>query len=149
MQLLSSATAMVLFVMVMWGGWPIVARLAGLSSIWVAIVGSAVGAAMVAVVSFAIHGMPSLAAMTGLRDVPDMRSFLVGAVAGAMLGLGMLAYSVLISNKAWEVSTLVPIAAGSITAFTAIAGILFLGESIGLMKLLGLVAVVVGIVLLS
>lgn len=136
----ASAWLSVAFVAVMWGGWPLVARVAGLSSIWVAIVGTSVGAVAVLLVS-GLSGQ--------IKNLPDTKALLLGSIAGVMLGLGMFAYSKLVSNPEWEISTLVPIAAGLITTLTAIGGVLFFGESIGLAKSIGLVCVVIGIALLS
>ncbi len=136
----ASAWLPVAFVAVMWGGWPLVARVASLPAIWVAIVGTSIGALTVVLVS-GISGR--------IKDLPDTKALLLGSIAGIMLGLGMFAYSKLVSNPEWEISTLVPIAAGLITALTAIGGIWFFGESIGLIKSIGLVCVVIGIALLS
>lgn len=136
----SNAWFSVAFVAIMWGGWPLIARVSGLSSIWVSIIGLTVGAMAVGTISGTFNQ---------IKSVPDLKALLVGGVAGVMLGLGMFAYSKLISNPEWEISTLVPVAAGSITAITAIGGILFFGESIGLIKSVGLLCLVAGIALLS
>ena len=136
----ANAWLSVVFVAVMWGGWPLVARAASLPSIWVAIVGTSVGALAVVVVS-SFSGQ--------IKNLPDTKALLIGSIAGVMLGAGMFAYSKLVSNLEWEISTLIPIAAGLITAVTAVGGVWFFGESIGTAKTVGLVCVVVGIALLS
>jgi len=130
----------VIFVAIMWGGWPILARASGLNAIWVAVVGTTVGAIAVILVS---------STLDQIKSVPDLKALIIGSLAGTMLGLGMFAYSKLVSNPEWEVSTLVPIAAGSITAITALGGILFFGEALGLAKAIGLACIVAGIALLS
>lgn len=131
---------LIVFLAIMWGGWPVVAKVSGLSAIWTSIISITVGAIVV---------LGTTGILGQIKNTPDQKSVLVGSIAGIMLGLGMFAYSKLISSTAWEVSTVVPIAAGAITAVTAIAGIVFLGETFGVLKISGLALVVLGIALLS
>ena len=88
----TGAIASVIFVAIMWGGWPLVARASTLSSVWTAIIGTTIGAIAVLGTS-AIFGQ--------IKNAPDIKSILLGVVAGVMLGLGMFAYSRLISNPEW------------------------------------------------
>ena len=71
------------------------------------------------------------------------------SVAGIMLGLGMVAYSRLVSNQEWHVSVLVPIAADLITAVTAFGGFVFFNEDRNVTKIVGIVLIVAGIVAMN
>jgi len=120
--------------------WPLVSRAAQLSPIVTSItyiLGTAVAI-----------GMGSRFFEFG--PVPSKWSFTLGLIAGFINGLGMLAYSMLISNKEkWDMSTYLPLTVGLLTIFTTVGAMVFFNETANMAnKLAGITAIIIGVYLL-
>lgn len=107
--------------------WPLVARVAGTSPLATAFVVALVGPLVVATF------IPQFEWGT-----VNMRSLIILIVAGIMGGIGIVAYSGLISGK-WDISTYVPAALILMIVFLTIGGKLFYGEALSTTKIIGMV----------
>lgn len=116
------------------GVWPLISRVANLSTIWTSLTVTIGTAIVVCIgVSQELH-------------LPPIRSISLGVVAGIVAGMGLLAYGKLISNSnVWNMSITIPISL-VITPMVLIFGSwLFFGDQITLTKgiggLLGILAI--------
>ncbi|MGW8185545.1 MAG: EamA family transporter [Candidatus Moraniibacteriota bacterium] len=116
------------------GIWPLISRVAGLSTIWTSItitIGTAV------VVSFCISQEPHL---------PPAKNLMLGLSAGLLSGVGLLTYGKLISNSnVWNMSITIPISLIITPMVIILGGWLFFGDQMtttkGLGGILGIVAI--------
>lgn len=127
-----------IFAALCFGSWPLLGRFAGLSSGWMSLLVST-GTATLATVSI----------LTNQASTPSVRSIGIGLVAGAINGLGMLAYSKVIGWQGTDVSKILPIAMILTPMFAMAGALLFLGEPVSAKKLFGAGIACAGIYLLS
>ena len=71
-------------------------------------------------------------------EIPLSRLIVFGLIAGAINGLGMLAYGRILSNNDWNISKYVPIVAVISIATAAIGAFVAFKEPVTLQKSLGL-----------
>jgi len=122
------------------GLWPIIARFAGISSFWIAFL---IPLGTLLVVSF--EAAPKIAVSTW----PLYKLLLIGLVAGAINGLGMLAYGRVLANGDLNVSKYVPIVAILSIATAAVGAFILFKEPVTVQKSLGLLFAVAAVWLLS
>jgi drug/metabolite transporter (DMT)-like permease len=127
----------ILSVALFWGGWPLVARQAGDHGI----AGSTVLAAMT-LVTVAVALPFTGTALPGIRDSATL------ALAGVMMGLGLIAFNAVATNPVIEVSTSVPIMDTSMLLVSVVGGIWFFGEPVTARKLVGISLLLAGILTL-
>ncbi len=120
-------------------GWPVVTRFAGLPPIWVSITVCA-GTLCTILLSAAYNGTDTTPATTMLA---------VGFLGGLLNGVGMITYSILVSNKEWDLSKYGPISIGGLVIFSFIAAVLTFGEKVTLNKIAGIAVIVLGIYILN
>ena len=121
------------------GGWPLVARYAGLPPITTSLVVS--GSTFLFVLAAALSPMFKLdSAPSGL--------LMLGLLAGAINGIGFIAYTFLVSNQQWA-SVYIPITLTLMIAIIALGGVIFFQDSVSLNKVLGWTFAAIGIWLLT
>lgn len=116
------------------GIWPLVSRVAKLSTIWTSIT-ITIGTAIV--VSLCVSQEFYL---------PPLRNLLLGLAAGLISGMGLLTYGKLISNSAvWNMSITIPISLIITPMVIILGGWLFFGDNITVTKgaggILGIIAI--------
>ena len=120
------------------GGWPLVARAAGIPPFGIAV----------------ILSIGTVAAVTAVGpimftwDAVTKKMIYVGLLAGLINGVSFLAYSKLVSNPAWDISTYVPLAIALMLIIPVIGGPIFFGECLTGNKILGVIAILVGVYLI-
>lgn len=122
------------------GLWPVIARSAGLPSYWIAFL---IPLGTLLVVS--IVAIPRMLS----NNFSLSTLILIGLVAGAVNGLGMLAYGRVLANGNLNVSKYVPIVAVVSIAAAAIGAFVVFKEPITLQKATGLIAAAIAVWLLS
>jgi drug/metabolite transporter (DMT)-like permease len=122
------------------GLWPVLARNSGLGSFWIAL--------LVPIGTFLMVSVEAVPRLTG-NPLPVSRLLALGLIAGAVNGLGMLAYGRILSNTGLNVSKYVPIVAVVSIASAAIGAFWAFREPVTLQKSLGLIFAVVAVWLLS
>jgi len=117
------------------GGWPLIARAAGLPPFGIAV----------------ILSIGTVAAVTAVGpimftwDAVTKKVVYLGLLAGVINGVSFLAYSKLVSNPAWDISTYVPLAIALMLIVPVIGGPLFFGECLTGNKILGVAAILIGV----
>jgi drug/metabolite transporter (DMT)-like permease len=120
------------------GGWPLVARAAGIPPFGIAV----------------ILSIGTVAAVTAVGpimftwDAVSRRMIYIGLIAGVINGISFLAYSRLVSNPAWDISTYVPLAIALMLIVPVVGGPLFFGERLTGNKILGVIAILIGVYLI-
>ena len=110
---------------VCFGTWPILARFGGMTPGWM---------------SFLIGVGTMLATALGLNaSTPGGKSAAIVVAAGAINGLGMLAFGKLIGWKGQDVSRLLPIVFAIMPVVTVLTALLFLHEPMTLKRGAGIV----------
>lgn|GEM_PF-2011359 len=127
-----------IFAALCFGGWPLLGRCAGLSSGWMSLL-VASGTVVLGTVSI----------ITNPASTPSVRAIVIGLTAGAINGVGMLAYSKVIGWQGSDVSKILPIAMILTPMFAMAGALIFLGEPVSAKKLFGAGIACVGIYLLS
>jgi len=122
------------------GLWPVAARHSTLGSFWIAFL---IPLGTLLVVSF--EAAPKIAS----TSLPIYKILAIGLFAGAINGLGMLAYGRVLSNGDLNVSKYVPIVAVVSIAAAAIGAFVAFKEPVTLQKSLGLLFAVAAVWLLS
>ncbi len=125
---------------IFFGSWPLIARFANLSSFWVAFF-IPFGTILLVALAWA----PKFLTASSL----SWRAVLVGLLAGACNGLGMLFYGQVISRADWDVSKYVPLVAIVSIAAAAVGAFTLFREPITIQKIAGLVLAAVAVWLLS
>jgi drug/metabolite transporter (DMT)-like permease len=120
-----------------WGGWPLVARVAGENGLS--------GSLVLAAVTFV---SVAAAALLGGAPLPSARGGAVLALAGLMMGLGLVAFNAVSSDPRVELSTAIPVMDTSMLLVSVIGGIWFFSEPVTARKLLGIALLVSGILTL-
>jgi len=122
----------------MWGGWPLVARAAGEQGL--------TGALLLSVFSLLVVLAGSAVTPVTLPATPALATL---AVAGVMMGLGLVAFNAATTSPLVEVSTVVPIIDTGMLLVSVVGGILFFDESVTVRKMVAVAFLVTGIVLLG
>jgi len=129
--------ACIVLVAVFWGAYPLVARTSGLGGPFGTLVLSAAG--LVPIVLAALwSGRPAGLSVTQLVRV---------AVAGAMMGTGLIAFNRL-ANGALDASVSIPIVDTAMLLVSFLGALWFFAEPITARKVLGMALLVVGILML-
>jgi len=122
------------------GLWPVVARNTGLGSFWIAFL-----IPLGTLLMVAFEAAPKIAT----TEWPVYRMLAFGVIAGAVNGLGMLAYGRILSNTNLNVSKYVPIVAVISIATAAVGAFVAFKEPVTQQKSLGLLFAVAAVWLLS
>jgi multidrug transporter EmrE-like cation transporter len=121
----------------MWGGWPLVARSSGY--------GGPVGSLLLTFAGLVPIGLATL--LQGATALPSTSACGRIAVAGAMMGAGLVAFNIVV-NGSLDASVSIPIVdAGALIVSTA-GAIYFFGEALSPQKIIGIFLLVAGIVVL-
>ena len=125
-------------VAILWGGYPLLTRAAGIGNAFgTFILMSAGWVVIAAVVAWqGIDARPTFAAVTKLT------------VAGAMMGIGLLAFNAVASSRRMDASVSIPIMDTAMLLVTVIAAVWFFAEPFTVRKGLGLTLLLAGIVTL-
>ena len=134
---MSTIVVSIAAVALFWGGWPLVARAAGETGVPGALVLS-----IAQIVTIAI------ALLVADRSMPPANALGTLAVAGAMMGLGLIAFNAAASSPLVEASTIIPILDTSMLIVSVIGGVWFFGEALTVRKLVGIALLLSGIVTL-
>lgn len=134
-RLLNNPLSYCFFAAFFFGTWPLIARFANLRAGWLALVFS-IGTGVIAASGLA-------------RPIPPGRSLLIGIVAGAVNGIGMMAFAKLIDWKEVEVSKFIPIIFALMPVVSTIEAALFFNETMAARKLVGLALAFIAVYLLS
>lgn len=116
------------------GLWPLIARMANLSTIWLSMM-ITIGTAVVVAVG-----------ITQEPNLPDIKSLLIGLMAGIVAGFGLLTYGKLITNSAqWDMSVTIPVSLVITPMVIVLGGFLFFNENLTIAKscggILGMIAI--------
>jgi drug/metabolite transporter (DMT)-like permease len=128
----------ILAVAVFWGGYPLIARGVG--------IGGPLGALMLSVVS--LSTIAAATWWTGVETWPSVGDAVRLAIAGLMMGIGLLAFNAVAASRNVEASVSIPIMDTAMLVVSVVAAVLFFAEPITLRKTLGLALLVAGIVVL-
>jgi drug/metabolite transporter (DMT)-like permease len=121
-----------------WGGYPLIARGVG--------IGGPLGALLLSVVS-----LTTIAAATlwkGVEAWPGAADVARLALAGLMMGIGLLAFNAVAASRNVEASVSIPIMDTAMLVVSVVAAVLFFAEPITARKALGLALLITGIVVL-
>lgn len=125
---------------IFFGSWPLVARFANLSPFWVAFF-IPFGTILLVSLTWA----PKFLTAASL----SWRAVVVGLLAGAFNGLGMLFYGQVVSRADWDVSKYMPLVAIVSIAAAAVGAFAMFREPITPQKIAGLALAAVAVWLLS
>jgi drug/metabolite transporter (DMT)-like permease len=130
--------AWILIVSLFWGGYPLVARGANL--------GGPLGALILSTVSLTTILAATWSTSSFAWPVPAAAIRLV--IAGAMMGIGLLAFNALAVSRQIEASISIPVVDTGMLIVSVLAAVLFFAEPITLKKFVGLALLVAGIAVL-
>jgi len=125
-------------VSVFWGGYPLIARGANLPGPLGALILSAVSLTTIAAATWWTGGFAWPEPAAGGRLV----------VAGAMMGIGLLAFNAVAVSRQIEASISIPIVDTAMLLVSVVAAVLFFAEPITFKKCAGLALLIAGIVVL-
>lgn len=126
---------------IFWGGWPVLARLSNTDATANAPI--LIGFSLLSTLYyFFVHGTPN--AMQSITA--SSMSYLIPA--GIMLGGGMVTYSLTLQSVELDLSSSVPMVNSGMLVVTVICSIALFGDNITPQKVIGFVAVILGIYLL-
>lgn len=108
-------------------GWPLLSRKSGAGNIWIV----AVVIGLTALVCLAVD-------YRGFSVIPSWKGLLWLVAAGAVNGIGMLAFARLVSNATLDTSTYFATTQTLIVVITAFVGLVWLNEAFTWRKLVGL-----------
>ena len=128
----------ILVVAVFWGGYPLIARGVG--------IGGPLGALLLSVVSLTTIAAATL--WTGVEAWPSSGDVFRLAIAGLMMGIGLLAFNAVAASRAVEASVSIPIMDTAMLVVSVVAAVLFFAEPITARKALGLALLIAGIAVL-
>ncbi|TMA29221.1 MAG: hypothetical protein E6J87_20040 [Deltaproteobacteria bacterium] len=121
-----------------WGGYPLIARGVG--------IGGPLGALLLSVVSLATITAATLS--TGVEAWPAPADVVRLALAGLMMGIGLLAFNAVAASRNVEASVSIPIMDTGMLIVSVAAAALFFAEPITARKALGLALLCAGIAVL-
>lgn len=119
------------------GGWPLMARMAGKTG--------TTGAFIMA--ALALLPMAAVLLRQGV-ELPASSSTRWLLIAGVLMGTGFIAYNFVITSPLLEVSITVPIASALVVIVSTAGGICFFSEPLTSRKVIGIVVLIFGIILL-
>jgi drug/metabolite transporter (DMT)-like permease len=125
-------------VAVLWGGYPLIARAAGMGNAFGTFIMMSAGWVVIA----------AAAAWQGIDGRPDTAAITKLAIAGAMMGIGLLAFNAVASSRRMDASVSIPIMDTAMLLVTVIAAVWFFAEPFTVRKGLGLALLLAGIVTL-
>jgi len=128
----------ILIVALFWGGYPLIARGVG--------IGGPLGALMLSVVSLTTIAAATL--WTGVTAWPSIGDALRLAIAGLMMGIGLIAFNAVAASRNVEASVSIPIMDTAMLIVSVVAAAIFFAEPITLRKAVGLALLVAGIAVL-
>jgi drug/metabolite transporter (DMT)-like permease len=121
-----------------WGGYPLIARGVG--------IGGPLGALLLSVVSLTTIAAATL--WTGVETWPTPGDLARLAVAGLLMGIGLIAFNAVAASRNVEASVSIPVMDTAMLVVSVIAAVIFFAEPITLRKTLGLALLVAGILVL-
>ena len=130
--------AWIAIVSLFWGGYPLIARGANLPGPLGALILSSVSLTTIAAATWWTGGFAWPAPAAGIRLV----------VAGAMMGIGLLAFNALAVSREIEASVSIPIVDTAMLVVSVVAAVLFFAEPFTLRKCAGLALLIAGIAVL-
>ena len=120
-----------------WGGYPLVARTSGL--------GGPVGTLVLSLAGLVPVVLATLATGTAVRASSDQLLRL--AVAGLMMGIGLIAFNRL-ANGELDASVAIPIVDSAMLIVSTVGALWFFAEPVTVQKVVGIVLLAAGILLL-
>ena len=130
--------AWIAVVVLFWGGYPLIARGANLPGPLGALILSSVSLCTIAVAT----------AWTGSWAWPGADAAVRLLIAGAMMGIGLLAFNAVAVSREIEASVSIPIMDTGMLLVSVLAAVLLFAEPITARKCVGLALLVAGIVVL-
>lgn len=131
--LMNNGLVLCLMTAVGFGSWPMIARFAGTNNAWT---------------GFLVMGgtaiLSALFYRAELATVPAHKALLLLALASIANGIGMIAYTRLVTDQRFGMSNYAPAALTLIVVFVTIVGAIFFREPFPVTKLLGLCLAVAG-----
>jgi drug/metabolite transporter (DMT)-like permease len=121
-----------------WGGYPLIARGVG--------IGGPLGALVLSMVSLATIATATW--WTGVEVWPTSGDVARLAIAGLMMGIGLLAFNAVAASRNVEATVSIPIMDTAMLVVSVVAAVLFFAEPITARKTLGLALLIAGIVVL-
>ena len=122
-------------VALMWGGYPLIARSAGL--------GNALGTFILMTSGWVV--IAAATAWQGIGSRPTASVVTKLTIAGAMMGLGLLAFNAVANSRRVDASVSIPIMDTAMLFVTVVAAIWFFAEPFTLRKGIGLALLLAGI----
>jgi drug/metabolite transporter (DMT)-like permease len=122
-------------VALMWGGYPLVARSAGL--------GNALGTFILMTSGWVVIAAATL--WQGIAVRPSGAVVTKLTIAGAMMGVGLLAFNAVANSRRLDASVSIPIMDTAMLVVTVIAAVWFFAEPFTLRKGIGLALLLAGI----
>lgn len=129
----------VVVIALFWGGWPLLVR-------WCGYTGN-VGSFYVSVFATSIVLLVAVAKRGDIT--PSGSAILKLSIAGAMMGIGLIAFNIVGTSEKIELSIFIPIINASMLLVTVLGGLFFFSESLSWQKVIGICILVVGIFLVS
>lgn len=131
--LMNNGLVLCLMVAVGFGSWPMIARFAGTNNAWSGFMVMG-GTALFSVLFYRAE----------LSTVPDRKALLFLVLAGIANGIGMIAYTRLVTDQKFGMSSYAPAALTLMVVFVTIVGAIFFREPFPVTKFLGLCLAVAG-----
>lgn len=132
--LMNNGLVLCLMTAVGFGSWPMIARFAGTNNAWT---------------GFLVMGgtaiLSGLWYRSELASVPDSKTMALLALAGIANGIGMIAYTRLVTDKQFGMSSWVPASLALMIVFVTIVSVVLFKESFPITKILGLLLACAGI----
>jgi drug/metabolite transporter (DMT)-like permease len=122
-------------VALMWGGYPLVARSAGL--------GNALGTLILMTSGWIV--IAAATAWQGIEGRPTTAIIAKLTIAGAMMGVGLLAFNAVANSRRLDASISIPIMDTAMLLVTVIAAVWFFAEPFTARKVIGLALLLAGI----
>lgn len=119
------------------GTWPLIAKFYKLNSFWMAVI-MPIGTLVVAVLWLSANPQP----------IPQTKQVLIALACGLIGGISFVIFTKLISWPNKDISVLISIVTASGLTVLAIGAWLIFGESFTTKKILGLIAIFIGIYLI-
>lgn len=120
-----------------WGAYPLVARASG--------IGGAMGALILTLSAL----MPISAAVIWQGgNKPALADLGKLVIAGVMMGIGLLAFNIVVNSRRIEASISIPIIDTAMLIVTVVGAAFFFSESMTLQKIIGIALLLAGIFLL-
>ena len=128
----------IVIVALCWGGYPLIARGVG--------IGGPLGALLLSVVSLTTIAAATL--WTGVETWPTAGDLARLAIAGLLMGIGLIAFNAVAASRNVEASVSIPVMDTAMLVVSVIAAVIFFAEPITMRKALGLALLVSGIFVL-